>query len=314
MSTATRRVGKDARAAKPLAIRYFHPLKLERLASSLVAVALGGALALGEPGATRWPLLATVAVATLLLHAGGRFLLAAASARRALSRPWRGSQKYTALSLNRLLTLGAFCLLLGCAFWFLAVIERGWWMLWPGVVALLASLSYAQGPALREKGLAEVVSFILFGPLPVFAAYLAVTGAQSQLAVLASLPLGFLAAAASLAAGIRDVAGDRKEGTFTLASALGRPRVDYLFLGLISAAYGWLIFLVVRGLLAEICLLPLLTVPLAIRAYALLRAHPREGAEETVPLVGVAARLYLYFAIVLASCVAVSHAVWQRAI
>jgi 1,4-dihydroxy-2-naphthoate octaprenyltransferase len=294
--------------------RYFTLLKPQRLAASLFAVALGGALALGEPGLARWPLWGAVALAALLMQIGGRLLLLAAGARRALARSWTGARQFSELSVSHLLLLGGVCLGVGASFGFLAVIERGWPMFWLGVGGLFGAISYAHGPTLREKGLGEVASFLLFGPLPVAAAYLAVTGAWSPFAIHISVPLGLLAAAASLAASIRDSELDRKTGVFTLATAFGRPRVDFMYLILVSAAYAWLIVLILRGLLAPFCLLPLITMPQAIRGYALLRAFPVEGSDELSALVPVSTRTYLYFGAALALSVAVSHIVWQQAV
>jgi 1,4-dihydroxy-2-naphthoate octaprenyltransferase len=242
-------------------------------------------------------------------------LLAAASARRARTRPWRGSESYSELPLQKFFVVGGLLIVAGAAFGFLAVIERGWVMFWLGLTAMLGSFAYAHGPALRDKALAEVISFFLFGPFPVAAAYLAVTGVTpSAFTIQSSIPLGFLAAAASLAAGIRDVKGDRQAGSVTFATLFGRPRVDYIFLGLISASFVWLLVLVLRGSLAPICLLPWATLPQAIGIYATLRHASGEGNESVHKIVGRSARLYTYFAALLALSVAVSHLIWQRAV
>jgi 1,4-dihydroxy-2-naphthoate octaprenyltransferase len=294
--------------------RYLALVKPQRLATSLLAVALGGALALGEPGLARWPLWAAVALAALFLQFGGRLLLLAADTRKAVARAWRGAQHYSELSISHLFLLGGACLALGASIGFLAVIERGWPMFWLGVSGLFGALAYAHGPTLREKGLGELVSLFLFGPIPVAAAYLAVTGAWSPFAIQVSMPLGLLAAAASLASAIRSADADRKAGAVTLATLLGRPRVDLIYVFLISAAYAWLLVLILRGLLAPICLLPFVTLPQAIRGYALLRSFPVEGSDELSELVPVSTRNYLYFGAILTLTAAISHLVWQQAV
>jgi 1,4-dihydroxy-2-naphthoate octaprenyltransferase len=313
LSATPERTWKESQRAVSLG-RTITLMKPQRLAASLFAVALGGALALGEPGLARWPLWGAVALAALLMQVGGRLLLLAAGARRSLSRSWSDARRYSELSVSHLFLLGGVCLAAGAACGFLAVIERGWPMFWLGVAGIFGAISYAHGPTLREKGLGEVVSFFLFGPFPVAAAYLAVTGVWSPYAVQVSVPLGLLAAAASLSACIRDGEPDRKAGGITLATIFGRPRVDYLYLILVAAAYAWLLVLILRGLLAPFCLLPLVTMPQAIRGYALLRAFPVEGADELRALVPISTRTYLYFGATLALSVAVSHLIWQQAI
>jgi 1,4-dihydroxy-2-naphthoate octaprenyltransferase len=248
------------------------------------------------------------------MQLGGRLLLLAAGARRALARNWDGAREYSELSISHLFLVGGVFLAVGACCGFLAVIERGWPMFWLGVAGMFGAIAYAHGPRLREKGLGEVVSFFLFGPFPVAAAYLAVTGAWSPYAIQVSVPLGLLAAAANLSASVRDSEPDRKAGAITLAVLLGRPRVDFLYLVLISAAYAWMLVLVLRGLLAPIGLLPFITLPQAIRGYAILRAFPVEGSDELAALVPVSTRTYLYFGAVLAVSVAVSHIVWQQAV
>lgn len=294
--------------------RYFTLLRPQRLAASLFAVALGGALALGEPGLARWPLWGAVALAALFMQIGARLLLLAAGARRALSRSWSSARQYTELSISQLILLGGLCLAVGAGFGFLAVIERGWPMFWLGVAGVFGAISYAHGPTLRDRGLGEVASFFLFGPFPVAAAYLAVTGAWSPYAIQVSVPLGLLAASATLSASIRDSEIDRKTGALTLATLFGRPRVDYMYLILVSASYAWLLVLVLRGFLAPICLLPLVTLPLAIRGYAVLRIFPVEGSDELSALPPISTRTYLYFGAALALSVAISQIVWQQAV
>jgi 1,4-dihydroxy-2-naphthoate octaprenyltransferase len=287
-----------------------HPAKLW---ASFLALSLGGALAIGEPGPSRWPVWCAVALAGVLLHAGGRFLVEAAERRRQQALPWQSGRPRSPYSPTALRLAAAACLAAGAFLGFLGVIERGWPLFWMGVVGIAGAIAYSHGIALRDRGLGAPLAFVLFGPLPVTAGYLAVTGDWSGLALRASLPLGFLAAAAVLAREIRDVVDDGRARATTLAGWSRRPLADYLLLALLAAAYGWLAWLVGRGLLAPVNLAPWLTLPLAVGLLRLARSHPEEGSPELGPLPERAARLYALFAFLYALSVAASLIIWRRA-
>jgi 1,4-dihydroxy-2-naphthoate octaprenyltransferase len=285
-----------------------------RLAAALAAACVGGALAVGEPGPSSWRAWAAVALAALFLQAGGRLLVEHADLRRAHAHPWQIARRSPVLSPGRTLAAAVLCLALAAGLGLLAMIERGWPLFWMGLVAILCVIAYSQGPTLRDRMLGAPLSFLLFGPLPVAAAYLAVTGAWSPLAVRASVPLGLLAAAAILAKEIRDSVDDGRAGGTTLAILLRRPVADVLFIALLAGAYLWLVALVVGGLLAPACLVPLLTLPAAVRLAANLRSASDESAPELGAIPDRAVRLYIRFAVLYAASVAVSELIWKRAV
>jgi 1,4-dihydroxy-2-naphthoate octaprenyltransferase len=291
-----------------------HAAEPPRLAASLSAVALGGALAVGEPGPARWPVWGAVALAAFFLQAGGRLLIEAAEARRAHAHAWQSGRSRSALSPGRLAAAAALCFAATLLLGFLALIERGWPLFWFGLGGVVGAVLYSQGPALRDRALGPPLSFVLLGPLPVVAGYLAVTGAWSPLALRVSVPLGLLAAATILAREIRDIVDDARAGATTMAGLLRRPAADFLLLLLFALAYLWLIALVARGLLAPACLLPLLTLPGAIRLFAAVRAAPEDGASGETRLAEKAANLYIRFAVLYAASVAVSELIWKRAV
>ena len=312
MSTSAPRRLKE-RHTESIWSRYTTALKLHRLSASLLAVCVGGALAIGEPGYSRWPLWAAVAFSALLIQLGGRLLLSAVRVRRARGSAARKATEH-GLSSGGLSFLGAVSLIAACICGFIAVIERGWDLFWLGVAAILGTINYAQGLALRDRALGEAVQFFLFGPFPVVGAYLAVTGVTSPLALQVSIPLGFLAAAGTLVAGIRDAARDTRAQTFSVASLLGRRRAELLYLVLVAASYGWLLVLVFRGLLAPICLLPLLTLYQAVQAYVALRRRGRSNSEKYTALLDASERLYIFYAVLYAVSIAASHLIVERAI
>jgi 1,4-dihydroxy-2-naphthoate octaprenyltransferase len=285
-----------------------------RLAAALAAACVGGALAVGEPGPSSWRAWAAVALAALFLQAGGRLLVESADLRRAQTHPWQLARRGAVLSNAQAVGAAAACLALAALLGLLAMIERGWPLFWLGLVAILGVIAYAQGPALRDRALGAPLTFLLFGPLPVATAYLAVTGAWSPLAVRVSVPLGLLAAAAILAKEIRDAVDDGRAGATTLALFLRRPLADVLFIALAGGAYLWLVVLVAGGMLAPACLVPLLTLPAAVRLAANLRAAPDDSSAALAAIPDRAVRLYIRFAVLYAASVAISEIIWKRAV
>jgi 1,4-dihydroxy-2-naphthoate octaprenyltransferase len=284
-----------------------------RLLASLLGVALGGALAIGEPGPARWPVWGAVALATIFVHAGGLLFAEIADRRRARLNAWQPSRARSSLSPGALALAAVACFGIGAFLGFLGVIERGWPLFWMGVVGILGAIVYSQGPALKDRILGAPLAFFLLGPLPAAAGFLAVTGRWQPLAARLALPLGFLAAASVMAREVRDVVDDARAGATTIASVVRRPLADYLLYGLLAAPYLWLLALAARGMIAWANLAPLLTLPSAIGIVGLARAHPEEGSPELEELPERAQRLFIRFSVLYVLSLAVSQLIWQRA-
>lgn len=284
-----------------------------RLLASLLGVGLGGALAIGEPGPARWPVWGAVALAAMLVHAGGLLFAEIADRRRARLHAWQPSRARTSLSPGALALAAVLCFGAGAFLGFLGVIERGWPLFWMGVVGILGAVVYSQGPALRDRLLGAPLAFFLLGPLPAAAGFLAVTGRWQPLAARLALPLGFLAAASVMAREVRDVVDDARAGTTTIASVVRRPLADYVLYALLAAPYLWLLALAARGMIAWANLAPWLTLPSAIGIALQARAHPEEGSPELEDLPERAQRLFLRFGVLYVLSLAVSQVIWQRA-
>jgi 1,4-dihydroxy-2-naphthoate octaprenyltransferase len=284
-----------------------------RLPASLLGVALGGALAIGEPGPARWPVWGAVALATLFVHAGGLLFAEIADRRRARLHAWQPSRPHSSLSGGGLALAAIACFALGSFLGFLGVIERGWPLFWMGVVGILGAIVYSQGPALRDRLLGAPLAFFLLGPLPAAAGFLAVTGRWQPLAARLALPLGFLAAASVMAREVRDVVDDARAGSTTIASVVRRPLADYVLYALLAAPYLWLLMLAARGMVAWANLAPFLTLPSAIGIARLARAHPEEGAPELEALPERTSRLFVRFSLLYVLSLVVSQIIWQRA-
>jgi 1,4-dihydroxy-2-naphthoate polyprenyltransferase len=141
-----------------------------------------------------------------------------------------------------------------------------------GVASILAGVLYTGGPRpYGYEGLGEVFVFLFFGVAAVAGSFFAQTEHWVWEAFALSVPVGLLAAAILIVNNVRDMDTDRRAGKRTLAVRLGRDRTRALYAAVIAVA---LVFPVVTiGSLSAWVLLPLLTVPLAVRLIGTVRLH-----------------------------------------
>jgi 1,4-dihydroxy-2-naphthoate octaprenyltransferase len=142
----------------------------------------------------------------------------------------------------------------------------GWPILVAGVVAIVAAISYTAGPLpFGYYGLGDLAVFIFFGLVAVLGTYYVQALVVTSLAFWVAVPMGCLVTAILVVNNLRDADTDRAAGKRTLAVILGRrgARIEYIVL--IAIAYLTPLFLWLGLGSSPIVLLPLLTLPLAIR-------------------------------------------------
>ncbi len=167
-----------------------------------------------------------------------------------------------------------------------------------GTVCFAAALAYSGGRRpFGAAGWGEVAVFFFFGLVAtVGSAYVQVERIP-MLAVVASIPVGFLAAAILTVNNIRDISTDRQAGKRTLAVRLGRARARRLYGGLVLAPF-------LSGLGIALAfeepwvLLTLLALPLSGRPLRLVAT--REDGPGLIQALGGTARLQLVFGLLLA--------------
>ena len=130
----------------------------------------------------------------------------------------------------------------------LVVSTQAWWLLLVGAACLLAAWYYTGGSApYGYRGLGEVSVFVFFGLVAVTGTAYVQTEQLSQLAVVASMPVGLLAVSLLVVNNLRDVPTDAQSGKLTLAVRLGAPRTRVLYavlmlvalLMVVVVAIGW---------------------------------------------------------------------------
>lgn len=146
------------------------------------------------------------------------------------------------------------------------VFLRGWVVVWIGLVAILAAITYTGGPfPFGYYGLGDLFVFVFFGPVAVVGTYFVQTGSVSAAAWWMSLPIGLLVTAILVVNNLRDLENDRKAGKRTLAVRLGErgARLEYLFC--MAVAYLVVLLTAWSGLVPWLALLTWLSLPLAVK-------------------------------------------------
>ena len=174
----------------------------------------------------------------------------------------------------------------------------GWPILLLGLIGVPLAYGYTAPPLkLAYRGLGELNVFFLMGPVMVLGGVLVHGTAGVRAALAASVPVGLLVASILHANNIRDLDDDRRLGKRTIATLVGLRWAKREFDALVFGAYAVLVGAVALRRLPLTALLPLLSLPLAVRAH-------RTVSEETeptrlAPAVRQAATLHLYFGLLL---------------
>ncbi|NNG35043.1 1,4-dihydroxy-2-naphthoate polyprenyltransferase [Nakamurella aerolata] len=138
----------------------------------------------------------------------------------------------------------------------------GWWLVIPGVLAVVAAWFYTGGPKpYGYSGWGEVFVFVFFGLFAVNGTTYVQAGRISYGSVALSIGIGLLACALLIANNLRDVPTDAATGKRTLAVILGEQMNRRIYLLMVGGA---LLAPVVIGLRRPWVLLGLLSIVLAI--------------------------------------------------
>jgi 1,4-dihydroxy-2-naphthoate polyprenyltransferase len=162
-----------------------------------------------------------------------------------------------------------------------------------GLGSLVAALGYTGGPyPLGYNGLGDLFVLLFFGLVAVLGTEFVHGAPITLISVLYAVALGGLATNLLVVNNVRDQSTDVRAGKRTLAVRFGRRFAEFEFLGFTAVAYGVPILSVALGFLRAPALLPLLSLPLAIRNVLSLRRL--EGRELNSLLGRVAGLLFVY--------------------
>lgn len=179
----------------------------------------------------------------------------------------------------------------------------GWPILAVGVLSMIAAVAYTYGPLpFGYYGLGDLATFIFFGFIAVVGTYYTQAAAAGSAAApllvwLAAVPMGSLVTAILVVNNVRDIEQDRAGGKRTLAVVLGRRGACIEHIVMLVLAYAIPIALWLDFDMRAWVLLPLLTLPLAIRLTRALWTITGPRLNKTL---GGAAQLAVLYAIAFA--------------
>jgi 1,4-dihydroxy-2-naphthoate octaprenyltransferase len=152
----------------------------------------------------------------------------------------------------------------------------GWPILVIGLASILAAIAYTAGPyPLGYNGLGDLFTFVFFGVIAVTGTYYVHAGRVTAEAFLASLPMGALITNILVVNNVRDADTDRAAGKRTLAA-----RMEYDLL--LALAYVIPIVFALAFDFGGWVLLPLVSLPLAIRLTRALRTEAGPALNRTL--------------------------------
>jgi 1,4-dihydroxy-2-naphthoate octaprenyltransferase len=273
---------------------------------ALAPVLVGTAVAWSEGAARAWPALAALAGA-LWLQIGANFANDVFDAERGADTaervgPARAVQQGW-LSARAVRTATGVAFAVAALFGLYLIAVGGWPIAVLGVLSILAGFAYTGGPyPLGYHGLGEVMVFLFFGLGAVCGTTFVQTLDVPAAALLASVPVGALAAAVLVVNNTRDIDTDRAAGKRTLAvrfgDGLARRGYVALVVGSFAIPVAW-----AAASRAPAILIPLVCTPLAAR---LCRSVLHDaGARLNATLAGTA-QLAVLFATLLALGIALS--------
>ena len=138
-----------------------------------------------------------------------------------------------------------------------------------GIIGVFLGFFYSARPFKIGYGsLGELATGIGFGPLMVMGAYYVGAGTLSFEVFMVSIPIGILIALVLYINEFPDYLGDKAVGKRTLVVILGKEKAVLLYDLLLAAVYIVIIGLVMLKFLPYSCLLALLSVPIALKAFA----------------------------------------------
>lgn len=261
---------------------------------SMTAISVSVGSALGAiDGSFSWLHYAITMVATVLLHAGTNLIndyydvKSGVDTREVATAQYRPHPLVEGkLPAEQVKTAAAILYILAVLIGLYLAADRGWVLLWIGLIGAVAGITYT-APPLKYKysALGEISVFLMWGPLMVTGAYFVQRQAFSLNALWISIPFGALVALVLLANNIRDIHHDRNRGILTLAIVLGPEKGLQLYKYMIILAYLAILVMSIFGPLYLWSLIVLLSLPLALRLLRqMLKQVPADADARTAQL------------------------------
>ena len=195
----------------------------------------------------------------------------------------------------------AICLFVLAAFiGIFLTVTRGWTVLIIGITGAFAGLFYTAPPfRYKYRGLGEVSTFLMWGPLMVEGAYFVQRQTLSMDAFWVSLPFGVLVALVLLANNIRDAVDDEKRDIKTLPIITGHKRGIWIYVMLVVFAYVSVVLMAFTGPLNPWSLMVLISLPLFFSLLRRMIKNPPIDADEQTAKLNTAFGVLLLISLII---------------
>lgn len=171
----------------------------------------------------------------------------------------------------------------------------GWPIVAIGVLSILSGIAYTGGPfPLGYNGLGELFVMVFFGFVAVLGTYFVQAHAITPLGWWVAVPVGLLSSAILVVNNYRDMETDRKVGKRTLAARFGERFAKTQYAAFVFGSYLVPLILVALGKLDWLALLPLLTLPMALK---LMRSMATEKGPVLNKTLAGTGKLLLFFGV-----------------
>ncbi len=168
------------------------------------------------------------------------------------------------MSPRQVFWLGLISLLLAVPIGIYFTVIKGWQLLPLLLIAALFILFYS--PLILKRPWPEWVAGAGLGALPILGMYFAQSGVYTYTILVACIPSAFLVHNLLLLNEFPDAEADTRASRKTLPITMGKNRTAFFYSAVAIAVYLWIIGWVAAGVRPVWTLLPLLTLPLTIRA------------------------------------------------
>ncbi|MGE5680981.1 MAG: 1,4-dihydroxy-2-naphthoate octaprenyltransferase, partial [Bacillota bacterium] len=162
-----------------------------------------------------------------------------------------------------------------------------------GILSILAGLAYTAGPyPLAYNGLGDIFVFIFFGIVGTVGTFYVQTFRVNLLSILSAIPVGALITNILVVNNYRDSEEDGAAGKRTTAVLFGKSFARWQYIVLLTISYIIPVLLYIVYSPALWILLPLLTIPIAVRLVKMLFSLKGKELNRTLELTAKLSALY----------------------
>jgi 1,4-dihydroxy-2-naphthoate octaprenyltransferase len=252
--------------------------------ATIVPILLGATIAWARTGTFHWGLFLLTILGGLLLHTGTNVANDYFDHRSGTDdmnvefvRPFTGGSRMiqSGLLTPREVISGALAAFaLACLVGLYLAYVRGPLIIALGLFGIFSGFFYTAPPFnLVSKGIGEFFIGLNFGVLMTLGSFFVQTGYLSWEPVVAAIPVGLLIAGVLYINEFQDAPADGAVGKDHLVVRLGRKKAALGYLALLVTTYTVIVLAVLLRITSPFTLVALVTIPVAIRAVGVARAH-----------------------------------------